>query len=98
MAAPGRRMVESTPMSVKDCETTSLPHPGEAVPGAMGELTNLLAGRIQAGLSEEGSNAEISLPSVIHGVPDALPDAPGGAYEACFDSPFGKLWSGVIRA
>jgi chemotaxis protein CheX len=63
---------------------------------AIGELTNMLAGQVKLNLDQKGVNADISLPSVIRAQNmTVLVQHQNAVQKKCFDSPLGKLWTGV---
>jgi chemotaxis protein CheX len=63
---------------------------------AIGELTNMLAGQVKLNLDQKGVNADISLPSVIRAQNmTVLVQRQNAVQKKCFDSPLGKLWTGV---
>lgn len=64
---------------------------------AIGELTNILAGRTKAILDRRDIKAEISLPSVIRvDSLHVLVQQNLVVERMCFDSPLGKFWTGVL--
>jgi chemotaxis protein CheX len=63
---------------------------------AVGELTNMLAGQVKLNLDQKGVSANISLPSVIRAENmTVLVQRHTEVDKKCFDSPLGKLWTGV---
>ncbi len=64
---------------------------------AIGEVTNILAGRLKALLDKRGVRADISLPTVMRadGL-EVLVQRQSASAKACFDSPIGRLWTGVL--
>jgi len=64
---------------------------------AIGELTNMLAGQVKLNLDQNGINADISLPSVIRAENmTVLVQRQTAVEKKCFNSPLGKLWTGVM--
>ncbi len=64
---------------------------------AIGELTNMLAGQVKALLDQRGVKADISLPSVMRADNmSILVQRDSAGEKTCFNSPLGKLWTGVI--
>lgn len=64
---------------------------------AIGEITNILAGKVKALLDGRGVKAEISLPTVMRadGLHVLIRRETASA-KTCYDSPIGKLWTGVL--
>lgn len=64
---------------------------------AIGEVTNILAGRLKALLDKRGVRTEISLPTVMRadGL-HVLVQRQSASAKICFDSPLGRLWTGVL--
>ena len=63
----------------------------------IGEITNVFAGRVKAILDAREIKADISLPSVIRANSmEVLTQRHMTSFRACFDSPCGRLWTGVI--
>lgn len=62
----------------------------------VGEMTNMLAGQVKLNLDQKGINANISLPSVIRAENmTVLVQRQNAVRKKCFNSPLGKLWTGV---
>jgi CheY-specific phosphatase CheX len=66
---------------------------------AVGEVANILAGRVKAMLVGKGLKASISLPSVIraNGV-HLLAQSEVQTVRMCFASQLGTLWTGIMAA
>ncbi len=64
---------------------------------AIGEVTNILAGRLKALLDKRGVHADISLPTVMRadGL-QVLVQRQSASAKACFESAIGRLWVGVL--
>ena len=63
---------------------------------AVGELANILAGQVKTNLDRVGVQADISLPSVMRAQSlSVLIQSNTASRKTCFDSPLGKLWTGV---
>ncbi len=63
----------------------------------VGEITNVFAGRVKAILDVRQINTDISLPSVMRASSmEVLTQHNTASFRAYFDSPCGKLWTGVI--
>ena len=64
---------------------------------AIGELTNIVVGQVKKLLDQRGLNVEISLPSVMRAESlEVLVQREMFQQKACFSSPVGGLWTGVV--
>lgn len=64
---------------------------------ALGEIANIVAGKIQIELSERGTNIEISLPTVIRGSNLELFILQGvSSWKESYDCDHGGFWAGVF--
>jgi CheY-specific phosphatase CheX len=66
---------------------------------AVGELSNILAGRVKALLAEKDLKANLSLPSVLRADSvHVLTQSQAQTIRMCFASPLGNLWTGIMAA
>ncbi|NLW86202.1 MAG: chemotaxis protein CheX [Planctomycetes bacterium] len=70
----------------------AIPFDSPDMTDAIGEIANIVAGRIKACLDSKGIRAEISLPSVTHEPPKA------NSVSLTFDSPLGPVQTVLIPA
>jgi chemotaxis protein CheX len=64
---------------------------------AIGELTNILAGKVKSLLNDRGVKVDISLPTVLRADSlEVLVQHRTAMAKACFVSPVGNLWAGVV--
>ena len=64
---------------------------------AVGELANVIAGKIKMILDSRGAGVEISLPTVISGDSMELLILQGiSSWKECYDSQCGKFWGGIF--
>ncbi len=64
---------------------------------AIGELTNILAGQVKNTLDRQGIKIKISFPSVMRGESlEVFSRSATHATKMCFESPEGRMWTGVI--
>ena len=73
-----------------------IPFDSEDMGDAIGELANVVAGQVKTLLDQQSVKANISLPSVIRAEHlEVLSRRAAIAHRWCFDTPHGKLWTGV---
>ena len=74
-----------------------IPYDSEDMGDAVGELTNIFAGQVKSLLDQQNYKAEISLPSVIRADNmEVLMQRDSAGAKTCFESPVGKLWTGLV--
>lgn len=73
-----------------------IPFESEDMGDAIGELANVVAGQVKTLLDQRSIRADISLPSVIRAEHlEVLSRRASIAHRWCFNTPPGKLWTGV---
>lgn len=73
-----------------------IPYESEDMGDAIGELANVVAGQVKTLLDQRSVRVEISLPSVIRAQHlEVLSRRAAIARRWCFQTPSGKLWTGV---
>ncbi len=73
-----------------------IPFESEDMGDAIGELANVVAGQVKTLLDQRSVRANISLPSVIRAEHlEVLSRRAAIAHRWCFQTPPGKLWTGV---
>lgn len=76
-----------------------IPFESDDMADAIGELTNIFAGKIKAALDRKGVRAEISLPSILRCESlEVLIQHDSTMGRACFESSLGAFWAGVLKS
>lgn len=66
---------------------------------AVGELTNMIAGKVKASLDARGVKAEVSLPSIMRGQGFEMLEGSGLMQQKfSFDSQAGKIYVGILAS
>ncbi|MCD6365701.1 MAG: chemotaxis protein CheX [Planctomycetes bacterium] len=91
-------MIEPTAVAcVKHFAGFDVPFDSEDMGDAIGELTNILAGRIKAALDQRSIGGDISLPSVMRADNvEVLLESDSSTAKACYECEAGKFWVGVV--
>lgn len=91
-------MIEPTAVAcVKNFAGFDVAFDSEDMGDAIGELTNILAGRVKAALDARNLAGNISLPSVMRADNiEVLPQKDGSTARVCYESQAGRFWVGVV--
>ena len=74
-----------------------IPFESEDMGDAAGEVANIAAGTVKSNLHRKGVEADISLPNVLRASNlEVLVTGQSRARKTCYDSPFGKMWTGLV--